>query len=180
LFSTSKSAAGLDNHDDEADLDPDAISGLHAIRRSQLPRDPDALSPKNMAQSAGLAVHNFGKSFATSNILFAIKGSVLVGILLIPSVLPSFASRYYQYKAIWAPVLASMTLLRFVGDTAHGFSSKFFHPVVARLWLTSTLVRLLGTLLGACLGLAVWEISRGNPYGLVSCAHTLALQTKFA
>lgn len=41
-----------------------------------------------------------------------------MALLLFPSVMPTFALRYYEYKAVWAPVLAAFTLMRYVGDSA--------------------------------------------------------------
>lgn len=79
--------------------------------------------------------------------LFLYKTAVLQGLLLLPMAFPSVSGRYYRYRAVWAPILSTMTSSQHLGETLHGF-----------------VYRLLGSLGGALFGFITWEIGSRNPW----------------
>ena len=101
--------------DTTASENPDRISGLS--RRAQAARDPDVLMPTNKLQLAGHYVHHFGSSLSSPSVLFAAKGGILAGLLFMPAAFPAYAYSFNEIRGVWAGILASLTLARFVGES---------------------------------------------------------------
>lgn len=84
--------------------------------------------------------------------MFALKAGILSCLTSLPAFLHTSATFYYDYRGIWATIMAQMTLAVFAGDT---FSS-WFSRLLASFW-------------GGIVGILIWYIgsgsSNGNSYG---------------
>lgn len=119
------------------------------------PRDPDVLPPTTKLHKVGLALYRLRKLLHGDGIIYAFKTALLTILLAMPSFFPSSASWAYYNRYIWALITATLSLqMRNVGNN-----------------ISQIFMRIAGTVVGAVYGLLLWEISRGNTYGLaVVCA----------
>ncbi|GJE92380.1 fusaric acid resistance protein-like domain containing protein [Phanerochaete sordida] len=141
---TSDQAAGEDHAPQ-----PDA-----EVKEEELPyrRDPDSRPPTNALQRLANRLHGLYKWTKTPEALFCFR-YVLVSIALyIPAVVRTSAHFIYVNKGLWSLIMAQTTLNIFVSDQIFNYFT-----------------RLLGTFIGAVLGLLSWYIgdakSNGSAYG---------------
>ncbi|KAJ7581095.1 hypothetical protein C8J56DRAFT_256925 [Mycena floridula] len=140
------------NHDEE---DPDTIQGLEPAVLEDLGmprrRDPDALPPGNAIEWLMSHLYRGIGGLGGGNALYAIKAGALTVIMCIPIFLKSVAPLAYENKFVWALIMAQLTLARFRGDTAFGLAARIF-----------------STFLGGVVGMCMWYICQGNPYGFAA------------
>ncbi|CAA7266340.1 unnamed protein product [Cyclocybe aegerita] len=117
-------------------------------------RDPDAFPPTTAFGRFFVKLAAFFRFFKSAKGIFALRVAIVSVALWIPSVLHSSAWFYYENKGMWALIMAQTGLAVYAGDQIMGF-----------------FIRLLGTIIGLLLGIAVWYIGtgngNGNPYGIV-------------
>jgi hypothetical protein len=70
-------------------------------------------------------------------------------ILSIPAFRIEDAAWFAEWRGQWAQISLVLWLFPMAG-----------------LFYSSMLLRLIGTIIGGVLGIVIWEISRGNPYGI--------------
>lgn len=145
LFAQMRSTPGEHDNEDEP---ADEISGMPDYSADVGVRDPDALPPRNVAHLIGGALHSAFSFIGRGDVFFCLKAALLVVLIDLPSFFRTSASFMYFNRGIWAVIMATLTLAQHTGDTVFGF-----------------LVRLVGTFLGALLGMLLWYISSGNGYG---------------
>ncbi|KAF9483730.1 hypothetical protein BDN70DRAFT_956980 [Pholiota conissans] len=148
--------AGVEHLTD--DEDPDVIQGLrvnHADLGLPRRRDPDALPPRNLFESAMALVHRFVVGLGGGNAIFSLKAGALTVILCLPSFIQSSASFAYDNRAVWGIFMGQLTLARFRGETTFVLTA-----------------RIIMTFFGGITGMVMWYIScgsaRGNPFGLAA------------
>jgi hypothetical protein len=118
-------------------------------------RNPDAGPPTNIGHLFGRVVVGFFKLLARPDIFFAIKAGIVTVLVALPSYFKTTAGWFYFNRGIWAVIMTALTIAQFTADTVFGFA-----------------VRIVGTFLGAVLGMVIWYIGSGsgtgNPYGLAA------------
>ncbi|CAA7266342.1 unnamed protein product [Cyclocybe aegerita] len=130
----------------------------HSILRGKtLHRRSDATqTPSHPQQHSGASsfLSKFFRFLKSPEGIFSLRVAVVSFALWIPSVIPSSAWFYYEQKGMWAFVMAQTALALYAGDQIMSF-----------------LIRIIGTVVGLLLGIAVWHIGaghgNGNPYGIV-------------
>ncbi|KAF9446717.1 hypothetical protein P691DRAFT_776668 [Macrolepiota fuliginosa MF-IS2] len=154
LLHWSKYDVSEDVGNDEDD-DPDIIQGVQPSTLEDLgmprPRDPDALPPRNVFEWFMSVVYYALASMTHGNVLFAIKAGLFTVVLCLPFFIKNSAEFAYNNRVVWAIIMGQLTLARFRGDTTFGLTA-----------------RVLSTFLGGIVGMVMWYISRGNPYGLAA------------
>ncbi|KAI0070747.1 hypothetical protein K474DRAFT_1631398 [Panus rudis PR-1116 ss-1] len=115
-------------------------------------RDPDSMPPSNVFQRIANTGHMVYKWTKTAEAMFAFKYVIVTIAFWIPQVVRSSANFVYTQKSLWALIMAQTTLNIYAADQIYNYA-----------------LRLLGTFVGALLGLLNWYIgsakSNGNPYG---------------
>ncbi|ORX53644.1 hypothetical protein DM01DRAFT_1383643 [Hesseltinella vesiculosa] len=113
--------------------------------------DPDAGYPTTRAQRFFYRCWEFGHNYIyTSDAAFALRAAILVVCLSLPGFLEQSIGWYSRTKGQWAPVVALIWMGPSVGSCFFG-----------------TMVRTLGTFVGAVCGLMIWEITQGNIWGIL-------------
>lgn len=125
-----------------------------AARRAWGKRDADALAPSS-------AFHHFGRGLASAyrfawspRGLFALRFTIAGMALWIPAVVNQPVAAFsYNHRVLWAIIMAQLGVSLSQGEQVFSLMS-----------------RVIGTVLGAMLGAALWYIScgnspTGNPYG---------------
>ncbi|KAF8831393.1 hypothetical protein HHX47_DHR1000519 [Lentinula edodes] len=114
--------------------------------------DPDSRPPTNIFQKIMNKLHGLYRWCGTPEAKFAFKYAFISIATWIPAVVNNSANFYYEEKGVWALIMAQTTLNIYASD-------QVFNLVI----------RLIGTFVGAILGLAAWYIGNGNgvgnPYG---------------
>lgn len=114
--------------------------------------DPDSKPPTNFPQKVANTIHKVYMWSGTPEATFVFKYVIVSIALWIPAVLRTSAHFVYAEKGVWALIMAQTTLNIFASD-------QIFNYVA----------RLLGTFLGALVGLVTWYIGfgsgNGSPYG---------------
>ena len=130
--------------------DPDKETPLQVQKRN-----PDAGPPTNIGHLIGRELVRCYHLLGRQDIFFAIKAGILTVLVAMPSYFPMTAGWFYLNRGIWAVIMAALTVAQFTADTIFGF-----------------VVRVIGTFLGALLGMIVWYTGSGsgtgNPYGLLA------------
>lgn len=115
-------------------------------------RDPDSRPPTNAGQKVAHRLHSLYKWTKTPEALFCFRYVFLSIALYIPAVVRTSAHFIYVNKGLWSLIMAQTTLNIFVSDQIFNYFT-----------------RLLGTFVGAVLGLLSWYIgdakSNGSSYG---------------
>ncbi|ORY87154.1 hypothetical protein BCR37DRAFT_146301 [Protomyces lactucae-debilis] len=117
-------------------------------------RDPDAEPPSNIFHLVGRGFVRLVHLLERPDIVFCLKGSILVLLLALPAFLRRSAGWYYDNRGLWAVIMAAFSVNPLTGDAVFTF-----------------VFRILGTFAGALFALVLWYIScgnsvNGNYYGL--------------
>ncbi|KAI8584645.1 hypothetical protein K450DRAFT_217274 [Umbelopsis ramanniana AG] len=125
--------------------DPVIHNPLDAIQY----RDPDAMLPSNRFEAFFHSIWLYRGLIYAPETEFALKACIVVVLLSIPAFIPSSMEWYAGSRGEWAAVTALVWMGPRVGSNLFGM-----------------IVRSAGTIVGAIMSMVIWEISRGNPYGL--------------
>ncbi|KAI8391640.1 uncharacterized protein BYT42DRAFT_557576 [Radiomyces spectabilis] len=112
-------------------------------------RDPDVDPPVTPVERFFYGLHLVCAWFMETNTFFAFKTAVAVVLFAIPAFYAPSASWFFNWRGQWAMITMVLWMFPMTG--------MFFFAIM---------MRVAGTILGGVLGIVVWEISRGNPYGL--------------
>ncbi|KAJ3987146.1 hypothetical protein F5890DRAFT_1571904 [Lentinula detonsa] len=135
------------------DAMPGKVEDVFAAEASNIHKlDPDSRPPANIFQKMMNKLHGLYHWCGTPEAKFAFKYAFISIATWIPAVVNNSANFYYEEKGVWALIMAQTTLNIYASD-------QVFNLVI----------RLVGTFVGAVLGLAAWYIGNGNgvgnPYG---------------
>ncbi|KAF4566043.1 hypothetical protein EYR36_011457 [Pleurotus pulmonarius] len=165
----------VENLEKDDDENPEMIPGIQPTWSADLgepmPRDPDALPPRNAFELVMNGLYRLALAMGHGNMVFAIKAAILTGtptaslqrtvanntarevIMCLPSFIKASSGFAYRNRFVWAIFMGQLTLARFRGDTTFGLTA-----------------RILATFFGCIAGLIMWYISAGtghaNAYGL--------------
>jgi uncharacterized membrane protein YccC len=118
-------------------------------------RNPDAGPPTHIGHLIGREIVRSYHLLGRPDIFFAVKAGLLTVLVALPSYFKTTAGWFYLNRGIWAIIMAGLTVSQFTADTIFGF-----------------VVRVIGTFLGAVLGMVIWYIGSGNgsgnAYGLLA------------
>ncbi|KAF4607640.1 hypothetical protein EYR38_001713 [Pleurotus pulmonarius] len=147
----------VENLEKDDDENPEMIPGIQPTWSADLgepmPRDPDALPPRNAFELVMNGLYRLALAMGHGNMVFAIKAAILTVIMCLPSFIKASSGFAYRNRFVWAIFMGQLTLARFRGDTTFGLTA-----------------RILATFFGCIAGLIMWYISAGtghaNAYGL--------------
>ncbi|KAH9919970.1 uncharacterized protein BXZ73DRAFT_104789 [Epithele typhae] len=129
-------------------------------------RDPDSRPPRNFLQRIANAVHKVYRWAGTPEALFAFRMVILTIALWIPQVVQASAGFVYRERGIWVLIMAQSTMNVYASDQVYIY-----------------VLRIIGTFVGALLGMACWYIGAGsgtgNPYGNAASAAVFILPIIF-
>ncbi|KZP19305.1 hypothetical protein FIBSPDRAFT_1045659 [Athelia psychrophila] len=119
-------------------------------------RDPDSRPPANAPQKIMNSIHHLWRWSKTPEAIFTLKYVFISVALWLPAVFFRTAGFYYAQKGLWALIMAQTTMNIYASD-------QIFNYVI----------RLIGSLGGAVVGLLTWYIGSGssktgNHYGLAA------------
>ncbi|KEI37617.1 uncharacterized protein L969DRAFT_89573 [Mixia osmundae IAM 14324] len=129
-----------------ADEDPDRVPGLVDYGYTSA-RDPDVILG-GRSMKLGIFLHKASTFVKRTDILFAIKSAVLIGLVSLPCFLRSSAGFFYRARGIWAVLMVGLASTEFVGQTVFNF-----------------VYRIACSIVGAVVGLVIWYIAAGNGDG---------------
>ncbi|OAC98006.1 hypothetical protein MUCCIDRAFT_116091 [Mucor lusitanicus CBS 277.49] len=109
------------------------------------PRDPDVNPPETAFENFFYQVHHIVNWAKSVDAVFAFKTSAGFTLLSLPAFLASSATWFFAWRGQWATITLMLWMFPMAGIV---------------------ILRVLGTVLGGVAGIVVWEITRGNPYGL--------------
>ncbi|ORY95665.1 hypothetical protein BCR43DRAFT_475613 [Syncephalastrum racemosum] len=112
-------------------------------------RDPDVDPPSTPFQNFCYSFYKLTNWFLEVDTFFSFKTAVGVVMLAVPAYLAESVTWYFTWRGQWAMI----TLMLWM----YPMNGMFFY---------STLMRVLGTVLGGVLGIVIWEMTTGNPYGI--------------
>ena len=116
-------------------------------------RNPDAGPPNHIGHLIGREIVRFYRFLLRPDILFAIKAGIVSVLVSSMAWSKTTAAFWYDNRGIWVVIMCALTLAQFTADTIFGF-----------------VIRIIGTFLGALLGMVIWYIGSGsgtgNPYAL--------------
>ncbi|KAI7897489.1 uncharacterized protein BX663DRAFT_444994 [Cokeromyces recurvatus] len=113
-------------------------------------RDPDVNPPETSLEFFFYNMYRLILWFQSMDVVFALKTAAGFVLLSLPAYLPQSVGWFFAWRGQWATITLLLWML----------------PIVGMFFVTVTL-RVIGTVLGGVLGIIVWEIARGNPYGLI-------------
>ncbi|KAI8639572.1 hypothetical protein BD408DRAFT_349684 [Parasitella parasitica] len=152
-------AAGLGNEltlsqtmtrPDNIDADDDIELVCRRNRQGKAyPRDPDVNPPETAFESFFYKLHKIVAWSKSVEAAFAFKTSAGFTLLSLPAFIASSATWFFAWRGQWATITLMLWMFPMAG--------MFFFTVI---------LRVVGTVLGGVAGIIVWEITRGNPYGL--------------
>ncbi|KAI8081921.1 Fusaric acid resistance protein-like-domain-containing protein [Gilbertella persicaria] len=111
--------------------------------------DPDVSAPVTSIQKFFYGLYLLSKWLTDTTTFFAFKTAVGVVLLAIPAWRAQDATWYQDWRGQWAMITLVLWMFPMTGAFIFGIID-----------------RIVGSVVGAILGIVVWEISRGNPYGL--------------
>ncbi|CEP06984.1 hypothetical protein [Parasitella parasitica] len=109
------------------------------------PRDPDVNPPETTFESFFYKLHRIVDWSKSVEAAFAFKTSAGFTLLSLPAFIASSATWFFAWRGQWATITLMLWMFPMAGIV---------------------ILRVLGTILGGVAGIIVWEITRGNPYGL--------------
>lgn len=112
-------------------------------------RDPDCNPPETTFQRICYKLYIIKQWFYEADTFFAFKTAAGTVLLALPIYLKESAAWYVNWHGQWADIIAMLWLMPTTG-----------------VFYFSGVMRVVGTVAGGVLAIVVWEISRGNPYGL--------------
>ncbi|KIM39015.1 hypothetical protein M413DRAFT_447379 [Hebeloma cylindrosporum] len=152
---------------DDDDVSDDESEKEKSLAEPPKKRNPDAFPPKRAFGKFLLKVAPFFQFLKSDNGIFAFRMGLVSVALWVPAVCHNSAWFYYSHKGLWALIMAQTALAVYAGDQ-----------------IASFLERLIGTLLGLLIGMAVWYMGAGlgpgNPYGIVVATTVLVAPFLFA
>ncbi|CAO3616388.1 unnamed protein product [Cunninghamella echinulata] len=128
----------------------------------QFPLDPDVYPPNTKIEKFFYYLYEFKKWCTDINTFFAFKTAVAVVLLAIPAYQRENAAWFLDWKCQWAQISLVLWLFPMAG-----------------LSYVSMFLRLAGTVIGGIIGIIVWEITRGNPYGIVVLSFLIFIYFKY-
>ncbi|ORY69419.1 hypothetical protein BCR35DRAFT_307980 [Leucosporidium creatinivorum] len=135
-----------ENPDDLEKLNPHSFSAA---------RNPDFRPPKSTRHVVGIAIYDAIQIFSRKDVLFGVKLAIIMGLVSMPAYFASTSYFFYRERGLWVIIMAAITSTQYVGDTTFGF-----------------VVRIVGTFVGAVIGLLVWSIAAqngtGNPFAVAA------------
>ncbi|KAH9919972.1 uncharacterized protein BXZ73DRAFT_52330 [Epithele typhae] len=147
--------------EDDTPEEPEDAEEIRACKR-----DPDSRPPQNFLQRLANTIHKGYKWSRTPEALFAFRMVILTIALWIPQVAKASAGFVYKERGIWVLIMAQTTMNVYASDQVFNY-----------------VVRIIGTLVGALLGMACWYIGAGsgtgNPYGIAASAAVFILPIIF-
>ncbi|KAI8973359.1 Fusaric acid resistance protein-like-domain-containing protein [Mycotypha africana] len=135
-------------HVSEEDDDLFDTKRTAAAKKSQI-ADPDVSAPATLIQKFFYYLYLIGKWFTDTTTFFAFKTAVGVVMLAIPAWRPQDQGWYTEWRGQWAMITLVLWMFPMTGAFVFGLFD-----------------RVLGSIIGSILGIVVWEICRGNPYGM--------------
>ncbi|KAF9074230.1 hypothetical protein BDP27DRAFT_1317519 [Rhodocollybia butyracea] len=139
--------------DDQARTEEDAGNeGRGRMGTKGFKLDPDSRPPTNVVQKIMNNLHILYRWCGTPKAMFAFKYSFVSVALWLPAVVNSTGGFYYKEKGLWALIMAQTTLNIYAADQVFNIA-----------------IRLIGTFIGATVGLVAWYMGNGhgigNPFG---------------
>lgn len=127
---------------------------------------PDALPPKSALDWFFVHFAAFCRYLRSPESVFGLRHAIVSIALWVPSVCASTAWFAYDNKALWALIMAQVSLAVYAGEQ-----------------IASFLLRVAGTVIGLLLGMAAWYMGSGhgdgNPYGVVIATSALVAPFMF-
>ncbi|CEJ05363.1 hypothetical protein RMCBS344292_19306 [Rhizopus microsporus] len=120
--------------------------------------DPDVSLPVTPMQKFFNAIYVAGRWLTSTTTFFAFKTALGVVMLAIPAWRPQDAGWYIEWRGQWAMITLVLWMFPMTGAFIFGLID-----------------RVIGSIVGAVLGIIVWEITRGNPYGLAVLSFVIFL-----
>ncbi|GAA5816474.1 hypothetical protein MFLAVUS_010003 [Mucor flavus] len=127
------------------------LSGLRTRQGIMFSRDPDINPPVTAFERFFYKVHIYTKWMKSDDSMFALKTAGGFVLLSLPAFLPQSAGWFFDWRGQWATVTLMMWMFPMAG-----------------MFTLTIILRVAGTALGGVLGIIVWKIVDGNPYGLVA------------
>ncbi|KAI8991729.1 hypothetical protein BDF20DRAFT_812473 [Mycotypha africana] len=112
-------------------------------------RDPDVDPPATLIERFWYGLYKIVKWIESEECIFAVKTAGGFVLLSLPAYLPQSAGWFFNWKGQWATITLMMWAIPLTG--------QFYFTVV---------LRVIATVIGGVMGIVIWEIVRGNPYGL--------------
>ncbi|KAI8084668.1 uncharacterized protein BX664DRAFT_366267 [Halteromyces radiatus] len=116
---------------------------------SKLHMDPDVSPPSTFSEQFFNGLYKVFLWLKDIDTTFALKTAVGMVLLAIPSWMTQNAGWFENWRGQWSLITLCLWIFPTPG-----------------LFLFGLYTRVLGSVVGAVLGIVVWEITRGNPYGL--------------
>ncbi|KAI8339494.1 hypothetical protein BC941DRAFT_420641 [Chlamydoabsidia padenii] len=116
---------------------------------SRLYMDPDVSPPSTSMERFFNSLHKVFLWLKDIDTAFALKSAMGMVMLAIPAWMPANAGWFQDWRGEWSLITLCLWLFPTPG--------MFFFGLYTRV---------LGSVVGAVMGIVVWEITRGNPYGL--------------
>lgn len=149
-FDTNQMGGGLVRIQTKDDENNDSNRFVSNGRSSKLyHRDPDCNPPETTFQRICYKLYIVKQWFYEADTFFAFKTAAGTVLLALPIYLKESAAWYVEWHGQWADIIAMLWLMPTTG-----------------VFYFSGIMRVVGTVAGGVLAIVVWEISRGNPYGL--------------
>ncbi|CAO3634580.1 unnamed protein product [Mucor fragilis] len=111
--------------------------------------DPDVSAPVTATQKFFYGVYLVGQWLTDTTTFFAFKTAVGVVMLAIPAYRPQDHTWYMDWRGQWAMITLVLWMFPMTGAFIFGLID-----------------RIIGSVVGAVLGIVIWEMCRGNPYGM--------------
>ncbi|KAI8371963.1 hypothetical protein EDC96DRAFT_439303 [Choanephora cucurbitarum] len=128
----------------------DTTDGLVRQKKATYPRDPDVNPPETASEKFFYALYRFIEWLKSPDCAFSLKTAAGFVLISLPAFLPESATWFFAWRGQWATITLMMWMIPVTG-----------------MFVFSVILRVIGTVLGGVLGIVVWEVVRGNPYGLV-------------
>ncbi|KAI9253395.1 hypothetical protein BDA99DRAFT_519655 [Phascolomyces articulosus] len=112
-------------------------------------RDPDVDAPASRIQKFWYILFRVHRWIRHPNTTFAMKTAIGTVLLAVPVYLENTAEWFIEWRFQWCMIIMMLWMLPSTG-----------------MFLYSLLMKTLGTIAGGVLGIVVWEITQGNPYGI--------------
>ncbi|KAI7892507.1 uncharacterized protein EV154DRAFT_441374 [Mucor mucedo] len=126
------------------------LAGSRNQKGTLFSRDPDINPPETAFERFFYKVHIYSQWMSSIDAMFALKTSAGFVLLSLPAFLPQSYAWFFAQHGQWATVTLMMWMFPMAG-----------------MFAFTIILRILGTVLGGVAGIIIWEITRGNPYGLV-------------
>ncbi|KAI8378396.1 Fusaric acid resistance protein-like-domain-containing protein [Blakeslea trispora] len=136
------------NRNNENSIIFEAKQGQKKNKKQRL-NDPDVSEPVTLFHKIFNVLYSIELWAMDMTTIFTFKTALGVVLMAIPAWRPQDAGWYQNWRGQWAMITLVLWMFPMTG--------AFIFGIVDRL---------LGSMIGAVLGIIVWEISRGNPYGL--------------